>query len=84
MKETTGGGGGTGGELESLVVFFIGCVVFFMTALCVQDGARIIRLCAVLLSDLLPFFFALPCAGVEGMRERQRERETRKRQTQRR
>ncbi len=59
MKETTGGGGGRGGELESLVVFFIGCVVFFMTALCVQDGAWIIRLCAVLLSDLLPFF--RPC-----------------------
>lgn len=80
MKETTGGGGGRGGELESLFVFFIGCVVFFMTALCVQDGAWIIRLCAVLLSDLLPFFspLLLPCAGVEGMRERL------KRQTQRR
>lgn len=59
-------GGGRGGELESLVVFFIGCVVFFMTALCVQDGGSdnkamccsVVRFIAVL-SPLL-----LPCAGV--------------------
>lgn len=58
MKESTGGRGGRGGGLESLVVFFIGGVVFFMMALCVQDGALIIRLCAAL-SDLLPFL--CPC-----------------------
>ena len=53
MKETTGEGGGRGGELNSLsalfffvvvvvvaVGFFLtGCVVFLMTALCVQEWA---------------------------------------------
>lgn len=64
-----GWGGGRGGELESLVVFFIGCVVFFMTALCVQDGAWIIRLCAVLVVRFIAVLspLLLPCAGVEGM-----------------
>lgn len=69
MKETTGGGGGRDGELGSLVVFFIGCVAFFMTASCVQDGGldnkamccSVVRFIAVLLPLLLP------CAGIEGM-----------------
>ena len=88
MKETTGEGGGRGGELNSLsalfffvvvvvvaVGFFLtGCVVFLMTALCVQEWAWDNKaVCAVLPSDLLQFFLPLllPCADMEGRRDRE-------------
>ena len=68
MKEPTGGGGGRGGELESLV-FFIGCVVFLYDGLvCAGWGLDNKAMCCSVdrfIAVLSPFL--LPCAGIEGM-----------------
>lgn len=73
MKEITGERGGRGrvGNLFLGGGLFIGCVVFFMLALCVQEwGLDNNTVCAVPLSDLLQFLLPLLLlyANIKGRR----------------